>query len=163
MTGLPWWLRQKRICLQCGRPGFNPWVWKIPWGRAWQPASVFLPEKAYRQRSLVGYGPCGHTGSDATEYTHTHTQRLNCLICVFLWATITKYHRLRSLQTAEILTEWKAGSSSSGWQRGWVRALLQVSERVSFLDPLWGSSGWSHHHNLTIPQSPTSYCYHLGY
>ena len=21
---LPWWLRQQRICLQCGRPGFDP-------------------------------------------------------------------------------------------------------------------------------------------
>ena len=40
---LPWWLRQLRICLQCGRPGFNPWVGKIPWRRAWQPTPVFLP------------------------------------------------------------------------------------------------------------------------
>ena len=22
-----------RLCLQCGRPGFNPWVGKIPWRR----------------------------------------------------------------------------------------------------------------------------------
>ena len=27
---LPWWLRWWRVCLQCGRPGFNPWVGKIP-------------------------------------------------------------------------------------------------------------------------------------
>ena len=33
----------KRICLQCGRPGFDPWVGKIPWRRAWQPTPVFLP------------------------------------------------------------------------------------------------------------------------
>ena len=25
-NGLPWWLGQYRLCLQCGRPGFNPWV-----------------------------------------------------------------------------------------------------------------------------------------
>ena len=25
------------------RRGFNPWVGKIPWGRAQQPATVFLP------------------------------------------------------------------------------------------------------------------------
>ena len=24
-------------------PGFNPWVQKIPWRRAWQPTPVFLP------------------------------------------------------------------------------------------------------------------------
>ena len=29
--------------LQCGRPGFVPWVGKIPWRRAWQPTPVFLP------------------------------------------------------------------------------------------------------------------------
>jgi len=29
VKGLPWWLRQYRICLQCGRSGFNPWVEKI--------------------------------------------------------------------------------------------------------------------------------------
>ena len=25
------------------RPGFDPWVGKIPWRRAWQPIPVFLP------------------------------------------------------------------------------------------------------------------------
>ena len=30
---LPWWLRWSSICLQCGRPGFYPWVGKIPWRR----------------------------------------------------------------------------------------------------------------------------------
>ena len=25
------------------RHGFNPWVGKIPWRRAWQPTPVFLP------------------------------------------------------------------------------------------------------------------------
>ena len=40
--GLPWWLRWYRICLQCGRPGFDPWVGKSPWRRAWQPTPVFM-------------------------------------------------------------------------------------------------------------------------
>ena len=29
--GLFWWLTQQRNCLQCGRPGFDPWVGKIQW------------------------------------------------------------------------------------------------------------------------------------
>ena len=33
-TGLPWWLRRWSICLQCRRPGFDPWVGKIPWRRS---------------------------------------------------------------------------------------------------------------------------------
>ena len=32
-NGLPWELRWQRICLQCRKPGFNPWVRKIPWRR----------------------------------------------------------------------------------------------------------------------------------
>ena len=33
----------KGILLQCGRPGFVPWIGKIPWKRAWQRTPVFLP------------------------------------------------------------------------------------------------------------------------
>ena len=31
-----------RICPQCERPRFHPWVRKIPWRREWQPTPVFL-------------------------------------------------------------------------------------------------------------------------
>ena len=31
------------IRLQCGKPGFDPWVGKIPRRRAWQPTPVFIP------------------------------------------------------------------------------------------------------------------------
>ena len=40
------------ICLQCGRPGFDSWVRKIPWRREWVPTPVFLPGKSRGQRSL---------------------------------------------------------------------------------------------------------------
>ena len=30
-------------CRRCKRCGFNHWVKKIPWGRAWQPTPVFMP------------------------------------------------------------------------------------------------------------------------
>ena len=42
LTGLPWWLRGQSICLQGRRPGFDPWVGKIPWRRRWQPHSSML-------------------------------------------------------------------------------------------------------------------------
>ena len=41
--GLPWWLSWYRICLQCRRPGFDPWVGKIPWRREQLPTPVFWP------------------------------------------------------------------------------------------------------------------------
>ena len=38
-----------------------------PWRRAWQPTPIFLPEKSYGQRILVGYSPRGYKESDMTE------------------------------------------------------------------------------------------------
>ena len=48
---------------------FDPWVWKIPWRRAWQPTPVFLLGESHGQRRLVDYNPLGHTESDMTEVT----------------------------------------------------------------------------------------------
>ena len=42
-------------CRRCKRCGFYPWVGKIPWRRAWQPTSIFLPGKFHGQRDLAGY------------------------------------------------------------------------------------------------------------
>ena len=54
-------------CRRHKRRGFNPWVRKIPWRRAWQPTPIFLPEESNGQRSLVGYSPWGRKESDMTE------------------------------------------------------------------------------------------------
>ena len=43
--------------INAGRQGFNHWVGKISWRRAWQPTSVFLPGESHGQRSLVSYIP----------------------------------------------------------------------------------------------------------
>ena len=53
--GLSWWLNDKESACQCRRPGFNPWIGKIPWIRKWQPTLVFLPGKSHGQRSLTDY------------------------------------------------------------------------------------------------------------
>ena len=56
--------------------GFISEFGKIPLGRKWQPAPVFLPGKLCGQRSLVGYSPWGHKELDMTEQLSmtTHTQ-----------------------------------------------------------------------------------------
>ena len=59
---LPWWHRWQRICLQYGRPGFDSWVGKIPWGRE-LPTPVFWPGEFHGQRSLAGYTVHGVTKS----------------------------------------------------------------------------------------------------
>ena len=55
------------ILLQFRRPGFDPWLGKIPWRREWQPVPVILPGKSHGQRSLAGYSPRDHKELDTTD------------------------------------------------------------------------------------------------
>ena len=42
--------------LQCRRPGFDPWVEKMPWRRAQQPTPVLSPGESHGQRSCRPQG-----------------------------------------------------------------------------------------------------------
>ena len=53
--GLPRWLSVKESACQCRRPGFNPWVGKIPWRRKWNPTSVFLPGRGGGKKKIYIY------------------------------------------------------------------------------------------------------------
>ena len=58
-SGLPRWLSSKESACQCSSlsgHGFNPWIRKILWRRAWQLTPVFLPGESHGQRSLVVQG-----------------------------------------------------------------------------------------------------------
>ena len=58
-SGFPGGISKDPAC-QCRRHkrrGFNPWVGKIPWRRAWQPTPVFLPGGSHGQTGLAGHGP----------------------------------------------------------------------------------------------------------
>ena len=61
------------VCLQCDRPGFDPWVGKIPWRRKWQPTSVLLPGKSHGWRSLGQATVHGVAKSRArlSDFTHS--------------------------------------------------------------------------------------------
>ena len=62
--GLPLWLRGKKKCRSCKKGGFDPWIRKIPWRRAWQPTPVFLSGESHGRRSLAGYS----TGSETIRH-----------------------------------------------------------------------------------------------
>ena len=49
--------------LQCGRPGFDPWVGKIPLRKERLPTLVFWPREFHGL-----YSPWGHKELDATEW-----------------------------------------------------------------------------------------------
>ena len=53
------------------RRGFDPWVGKIPWRRAWQPSLVFLPVESRGQRNLVDYSPRGSQRTGHDQGTNT--------------------------------------------------------------------------------------------
>ena len=77
--GFPWWPRWWRICLQRRRPGFNTWVGKILWRRAWQPTPVFLPEESPWTEGLAGYSPWGCKESNTTGQLSTAWQSIACI------------------------------------------------------------------------------------
>ena len=62
---LSWWLSGKESACQSRRHGFDPWIWKIPWGRKGQPTPVFLPGKSV-DRSAAGYLSMGSQELDTT-------------------------------------------------------------------------------------------------
>ena len=67
--GLPWWLSWQRIHLQRGRPGFQPWLRKIPQRRERLPTPVFWPGAFHGL-----YSPWGHKETDVTGDFHFHLQ-----------------------------------------------------------------------------------------
>ena len=78
--GLPWWLRSWRILLPMQRPGFHPWVGKIP-----------LEEgKAAHSRILAWRIPCAEVPGGATVQRITKSRtRLRdwTTTCVHLYIT----------------------------------------------------------------------------
>ena len=65
--GLPLWLSWLRICPQCWRPGFDPWVGKMPWRRERLPTPAFWPRECHGLYSPWG----GLKESDITECFYT--------------------------------------------------------------------------------------------
>ena len=85
LSGLPCWLRWLRICLQCRRPGFNPWVGKIPWVRVWQPTPVFSPGESpwTEEPGRLEYMGSQRVGHDwVTKHSTAHE--------VYLWGSTTE-------------------------------------------------------------------------
>ena len=73
MCSLPVIYLGPSVFLQCGRPGFDPCIGKIPWRRRRQPTPVFLPGESHGQRSLAGYNPRGcKRRTQLSDYTTNH-------------------------------------------------------------------------------------------
>ena len=66
--GFPGGSDGKELTCQWKRPGFDPWVRKIPWRRKWLPTPVFLPGEFHGQRSLAVYSPWDCKELDTIEW-----------------------------------------------------------------------------------------------
>ena len=120
-----WW-----ICLQFRRPGFNPWLGKIPWRREWLSTPVFWPGEFHGL-----YSPWGCKESDTTERVslsvfHNWTRLSN--VALILW-----YKALSDLS-------WCARNLSSWWRDGKDGVVSNVPNYYkSEVHGLWPSFYWS--------------------
>ena len=142
-----------RICLQCRRPGFSPWLRKIPWRKEWQPTPTFLPGEFHRRRSLAGYSPRGCKESDMTEWltdthTHTHTHSVahkihgfQFQLCYFLavwpWAsnlTLKKVPHFLYLQNGLLIVPPRVGWQSTSYHaRHIISTMYSLSIRCYYM------------------------------
>ena len=90
--------------LQCGRPGFETWVGKISWTRAWQLTPVFLPgECSWTKEPVRLHSPWGLEESNMTEQlnpahsttTYQSWQKYN-LKTEKIWNTMSKWCQLKA-------------------------------------------------------------------
>ena len=124
------WLRWQSVCLQHGRPGFDPWIRKIPWRRKWQSTPVLLPGKCHGQRSLVGYSQWDRKESYMTEQLHFHHSQLTISQHTISMGLSHTYTCIRSPQNSSppwwaqyryhVLYEYRtiAGSQTVSWCTG---------------------------------------------
>ena len=94
------------------RFGPDPWARKIPWRRAWQSTSAFLPRESHGQRSLVGYSPWGHKELAMTKAIstalHMNSEKGTMLFLWYSYKTVpTEFthegHSVKKLQNCHWL------------------------------------------------------------
>ena len=149
------------------RCGFDPWVRKISWRRAWRPTLVFLSGESREQRNLVGYSPRGHKEADKTERLNTltllfkghanHHGEVHPLRRPLLWSTLCEgleFKRITSVCAGSRAAPGPAGPAlwsgnpSSGLARPqhsqwhWPFWWLHLLWACALICPARGSPAW---------------------
>ena len=82
-------------CRRRKRHKFNPWVWKIPWRRKWQPIPVFLSGESHKQRVFVGYSPqCCRVRHDWSNLAQMHRRNLQ----TWHWTIATEFSNMEVIK-----------------------------------------------------------------
>ena len=146
--GLPWWLRWWRICLQCGRPEFDPWVGKIPLeeGMATHSLTWRIPwtEKPGGLQSM-GSQRVGHEWSNLAGMRAPHIDEAMVLF-LGTWPRVHLHHQGQGLLPYQ---GHSLGSAEEAWQPGWPYPELERHLglcRMKRRSYPWGETFW-----LTCP------------
>ena len=89
LSGLPWCLSWKRTLLQCRRPGFDPWVGKIPWKGERLPTPVFWPGEFLGSQSQTRLNNFHFTYQSRKPQAETSTRTSHAVVKPKL--TLTHY------------------------------------------------------------------------
>ena len=112
-------------CLQCGRPGFDPWVGKIHWRRERLPTPVF------RSREFHGlYSPWGRKESNTIEWLSLSLFICVCL-CINIWVSLV----VQMVKNPPAMWETRV------WSLGWEGPLEKVKATHSSV--LAGRAPWT--------------------
>ena len=172
-TGSPGGSEGESVCLQCGRPGFNPWVGKIPVRRKWQPTPVLLPGESHGQRSLVGYSQSmglqriGHDWAAVVMYGYeswtvkrAESQKIDAFE-LWCWRRLLRVPWTARRSSQSILKEISPGYSLEGLMLklklqyfGHLMQWVDSLEKTLMLGGIWGQeekgmtedemAGWHH-------------------
>ena len=122
---------KERICQQSERPGFDPWVRKIPWRRALQPTPVFLSGS----RNLACYSPWDcRVGQDWS--TNASWLAGSCqdkwVSCICLLVGSSKVKPLPAMQENRV---WSLDQEIP-WRRKWQPAPVLLSGKFHGLQSM---------------------------
>ena len=127
------------------RPGFDPWVGKIPWRRKWQPTPVFLPGESHGWRNLVGYSPRGHKESELEQSLASAFPWQMSLTCILflksglVWKDVIGFSSFPQLDGTHfislygILSSWLTDSVSLLPPSFWIFQTLRGKSGFSIL------------------------------
>ena len=103
LQGLPWWLRRWRLCLQCRKLEFDPWVGKSPLKKEMTIPSGSLAWKIPWSEEPGGLQSTGLQRVRHNWATNSFTS-FSRMFLVILWITTAK--NKKCYQLASIVTEW---------------------------------------------------------
>ena len=84
-----------RVCLECWRPGFNPWVRKIPWRRKWKPKKMATHSGILAWKIPWTEAPGGLYSMGSQRVRHNWATDFMCLLlpclefCFTLWPSLS--------------------------------------------------------------------------